>query len=228
MSGSGKGGGIILFASWRRVGADRERQLAPDDRGSSPRSWRSGRPGVGSFQGLGQLPGGAHSSSMAWKGWRGHVAGWWWAVGVYYPPPPLPVALGESADVPSGLAIQLDGFPGVWALFVVDEDAVATGGPGWPSFPGAFQRQPASCPSTPCSVPPRLRPARVPSPGRAELRLWSGSFCRPGISALVLASTGTSTAAAARTSAAPSTARRCRTTTRTFRLMQLGRFAYCV
>ena len=145
---------------------------------------------------------------MAWKVWRGHVAGWWWAVGVYYPPPPLPVALGESADVPSGLAIQLDGFPGVWALFVVDEDAVATGGPGWPSFPGAFQRQHASCPSTPCSVPPRLRPASVPSPGRAEL---------------VLASTGTSTAAAARTSVAPSTARRCRTTTRTFRLMQLGR-----
>ena len=62
---------------------------------------------------------------MAWRGWRGHVAGWWGAVGVYYPPPPLPVALGESADVPSGLAIQLDGFPGVWALFVVDEDAEA-------------------------------------------------------------------------------------------------------
>ena len=200
MSGSGKGGGIILFASWRRVGADRERQLAPDDRGSSPRSWRSGRPGVGSFHGARATSGGgAHGSSMAWKWWRWHVAGWWWAVGVYYPPPPLPVALGESADVPSGLAIQLDGFPGVWALFVVDEDAVATGGP--------------ACPSTPCSVPPWLRPASVPSPGRAEL---------------VLASTGTSTAAAARTSVAPSTARRCRTTTRTFRLMQLGQFAYCV
>ena len=192
MSGSGKGGGIILFASWRRVGADRERQLAPDDRGSSPRSWFIPR-GSGNFRG------GAHGSSIAWKWWRWHVAGWWWAVGVYYPPPPLPVALGESVDVPSGLAIQLDGFPGVWALFVVDEDAVATGGP--------------ACPSTPCSVPPWLRPASVPSPGRAEL---------------VLASTGTSTAAAARTSVAPSTARRCRTTTRTFRLMQLGQFAYCV
>ena len=117
MSGSGKGGGIILFASWRRVGADRERQLAPDDRGSSPRSWFIPR-GSGNFRG------GAHGSSMAWKWWRWHVAGWWWAVGVYYPPSLRRVVPDESVGVPFGLAIQLDvGLPGVWALFVVDEDA---------------------------------------------------------------------------------------------------------